>query len=942
MSQQAETYETYVRPWLGGLLRSLRLDVSYTRAEGNWLSCGDGSGPARVLDAVGGYGANFFGHYHPALTDRLVRLVAGRVPVQAQGSIRSVTADLARELSRRVGGGVDEYVVTFASTGAEAVEAAVKHAELAWREGVAEHRQRLVKKSAQLVRQLPELDDAALRVLRQLGYTGDRRTRAALDHLIALNDRAAAGSPQFLALEGAFHGKTMGAVQLTHHDTYRGPFDQGSTRFVSGPAALAEQLRACRRTRYEVTVSGSALVITSRSFSAAAAFFVEPIQGEGGIRVLTPRRLRELAAAARAEGVPLVLDEIQSGMGRTGSFCFSEQSGVRGDYVLLAKSLGGGLVKIGALLVRRERYRHRFGEIHSSTFAEDDLSAGVALEALRVLDSEGLMTRAAATGRWLREQLEQLRRRYPGVLAEIRGAGLMIGVEFAGQSASPSRAIRLLDAQRLLGYALTGYLLHEHGVRVAPTLSNPNTLRLEPAATLSLEEGALLLRALESACEVIHKANAYRLTRFIVGATGGSRVADYRRDLGWDAHDPSLPQVAFVGHFITTSDMALWDPSFELFTSAELVDYLERVGPYLKAELTDRRTVVSGTGAKVQLNFLGVLASSRQMSRSIFGDGTRTRAMISEAVQESAAAGCVALGLGGYNSIVTANAQSLPPDHLALTTGNALTVGMGLRAVERAAAERGIPLESARFAAVGANGNIASIYSELMSDRVPSLLLIGRPGREEAIFKAARRVYARALKRIDAARAADRTAGLRGLAGSIFRHPSFQALADRTWPGTEDDIRRLHDALTAGPGEAPLSIATDLGGLARANLVLAASNSPDPLIFAGMLGPQPVVICDISVPMDTDASVRARRPDVTVIQGGVVRLPANPDFVIGGIPLEPGLSFACMAETVLLGLEGIRTHYSYGQISADQVETISAVAEKHGFVLGRPRLESSY
>ncbi len=939
MSQQAETYETHVRPWLGGLLRSLRLDVSYTRAEGNWLFCENGSGPARVLDGVGGYGANFFGHYHPALAARLVRLVTDRVPVQAQGSIRPVTAELARELSARVGGGTDEYVVTFANSGAEAVEAAVKHAELAWREDVAEHRQRLVKKSAQLVRQLPELDDAALAAMRRLGYAGGRRTRAALDFLIALNDRAAAGSPEFLALDGAFHGKTMGAVQLTHHDDYRRPFDHGSTRFVSGPAALAEHLLACRRTRYEVTLSGAALVIKAGSFSTVAAFFVEPIQGEGGIRVVSPEHLREFAAAVRAEGIPLVLDEIQSGMGRTGSFCFSEQSGVRGDYVLLAKSLGGGLMKIGALLVRRERYRRRFGEIHSSTFAEDDLSAGVALEALRLLDSEGLMSRAAETGGWLREQLEHLRRRYPGVLAQVRGVGLMIGVEFAGQSANPSRAMRLLDGQRLLGYALTGYLLHEHGVRVAPTLSNPNTLRLEPAATLSRQEGTLLLRALEAACEVIHKANAYQLTRFIVGAAGGSLVADYRRDLAWDAYDPSLPQVAFVGHFITTSDMALWDPSFELFTSAQLADYLERVGPYLKAELTDRRTVTSGTGAKVQLNFLGVLASSRQMSQSIFGDGTRTRAMISEAVRESAAAGCVALGLGGYSSIVTANAQSLPPDHLALTTGNALTVAMGLRAVERAAAERGIPLADARFAAVGANGNIASIYSELMSDRVPSLLLIGRPGREEAIFKAAWRVYARALKRIDAARAAGRTAALRGLAGSIFRHPSFRTLPQ---PRTEDDIRRLHDALSAGAGEAPLRIATDLDGLAGANLVLAASNSPDPLIFAEMLGPQPVVICDISVPMDTDASVRERRPDVTVIQGGVVRLPANPDFVIGGIPLEPGLSFACMAETVLLGLEGIRSHYSYGQITADQVETISTVAEKHGFVLGRPRLERSY
>ncbi len=936
-------YTSHVRPWTGELLSTLRLDVTYTRGEGDWLSCDDGSGPPRVLDALGGYGANLFGHHHPRLRARMVQLLGDGVPVQAQGSIRPAAAELARELSDRVGRGVADYVVTFANSGAETVEAALKHATLEWRERAAERRQRLAELAGHVVAAHPETGEAQLATLRGLGYTGGTRTADAVAFALRLEDALVASTPRSLALDGGFHGKTTGAVQLTHHAAYRADFDSGSTLFVGAGGSIEDRLAACRRTVVELGVGEHGPEFTAVPVTTAVALFVEPLQGEAGVRPLRAEQLQELAAAVRAEGVPLVLDEIQSGMGRTGTFCHSEQLGVRGDYVLLSKSLGGGLVKTGALLVERSRYRPSFGRLHSSTFAEDDLSSGVALEALRLLDDDDVPARAAATGAWLMARLQELRERHPGVVAEVRGAGLMIGIEFTDQAGTSSATIRTLVSQDLLGYVLAGYLLHGHGVRVAPTLSSPRTLRLEPSYLLTEEDAKLVVAALDGACEALGKANAFHLVRHLVDpAAVGGHITDHREPLRSDALDPALPQVAFAAHSVTSAHLPLFDPSLAGFTEAQLDDLMERIAPHVEPEFHERITVRSTTGAAVQLNFLAVFSSSARMSRALREDVAPVQRLLTTAVDQAVAAGCHTLGLGGYHSILTRNGRSLPPDRIALTTGNALTVGMGLRAIWQAADERGIVPEESCFAALGANGNIASVYSELVSDRVPRMLLVGRPGREQALLGAALRVYGRALRRLRDATDAGTTASLTGVAGVLAGVPAARALAAAADPASPGQIAQLHDALAGLGDRAPVRLATDVAALADAQLVLGASNAPDPLVFPDVLGAGPVVICDVSVPMDTDASVLRERPDVTVIQGGVVRLPENPDFRIGGMPLEPGHAFACMSETILLGLEGITEHYSYGRISAEQVEEITRIADRHGFALGRPKTEMSY
>ncbi len=934
MQLASNDYTQQVRPWLGELLSTLRLDAVYVRAEGNFLYPRD---QQAILDLVGGYGANLFGHYHPKLVACFQDLLSQQVPFNAQGTIRSRPGQLAAVLSAKLKAFTgQDYIATFTNTGAEAVEAGVKHALFARYQTQTDFLKKFQHTLAQLKQQQPELPAEIVTGLQRLGYQGCNDLDAILAFALAHNQRVLEQTPIFLALKNSFHGKTSAALSLTHNPLFRTGSASPSFQvdFINPELSeLEAKIKSAQGVLLDFDLRSGQFQM--HPWSQITAVIAEPLQGEGGIQSIQPEFLQACQAAAQQHGFPLILDEIQSGMGRTGSFFYSEQIKVQGDYYLLSKSLGGGLSKIGVCLIRADHYQILFGKIHSSTFAEDELSAGIALKALALLDEEKLMQRAAETGQWLKQELIKIANDYPQVIAEVRGTGLMLGIDFVPQTASASPAIQMLSRQDLLGYMLTGFLYHEHQIRVAPTLSSPLTLRLEPAATITQAELSPLLSALKQLCQVLAQADIYALTRFLVADDSELSLDFNCPATDYAPHHSDLPQVAFVGHFIQAKDMPLWDPGFARFSEAQLQAYLEAVYLWLDPEIYDRRVIKTATGQQVQLNFIGLCASSLQMHQHLRGDLAPVQLKLEKALELAKANHCQAFGLGGYNSIVTGNARALPPDQMALTTGNSLTIGMGLRAIHQTAAEQGIDLSTSTFAAVGATGNIASVYADLMASEVPRIILIGRPEGQSRLLDVAQRIYRHALNALkDHNPASDKA--LIGVPGALAKLSAEQVIDPEA--SLEDNLQRLVELGEA----APIQIATDLHKLKEAQLILAASNAPGALIYPDLLSTGPVVICDISVPLDTHASVLEQCQNVRLIQGGVVRLPLNPDFKIGGIPLEAGLSFACMAETILMGLEGMTEHYSYGRIHRWQVEEILSIADRHGFQLGRARLENSY
>jgi predicted acetylornithine/succinylornithine family transaminase len=271
----------------------------------------------------------------------------------------------------------------------------------------------------------------------------------------------AAGRTELVAFERAFHGRTMGALSLTWNERYRAPFEPLVPDVVFRPW---DDLTAARA------------AIGPRT----AAVFIEPVQGEGGVRPAPLEFLRGLADLCRETGALLVLDEVQCGLGRTGKLFAYQHAGIRPDMLALAKPLGGGL-PLGALLVREELAGALKVGDHGSTFGGNPVAAAAALAVLDQIGNDAFVQKVARKGAVLMKGLRALARRHPRAIRVVRGLGLMVGVEFSGPAAEVVQGLR---AQGILA-----------------TRAGDNVLRLLPPLTIKRKEIGELLEALERVIE---------------------------------------------------------------------------------------------------------------------------------------------------------------------------------------------------------------------------------------------------------------------------------------------------------------------------------------------------------------------------------------------------------------------------------------------------------
>ena len=254
------------------------------------------------------------------------------------------------------------------------------------------------------------------------------------------------GRAEIIGCHGNFHGRTIAVIGLSTEPQYRdgfGPFPPGLTTIPYGDAEALER------------------AITPRT----AAFVVEPIQGEGGIVVPPAGYLRRVREICSERGVLLVCDEIQTGLGRTGRFLACEHEGVKPDGVILGKALGGGLLPVSAFVATNDVMQVFHPGDHGSTFGGNPLAAAVAMAALDVLFEERLIERSAELGQWMLAELGGLR---GGIVSDVRGRGLFIGIEI-----DPRRASARSVVDRLLARGILSKDTHGTVVRIAPPLNVP-------------------------------------------------------------------------------------------------------------------------------------------------------------------------------------------------------------------------------------------------------------------------------------------------------------------------------------------------------------------------------------------------------------------------------------------------------------------------------------
>ncbi|MDP3014563.1 MAG: aminotransferase class III-fold pyridoxal phosphate-dependent enzyme, partial [Candidatus Subteraquimicrobiales bacterium] len=240
----------------------------------------------------------------------------------------------------------------------------------------------------------------------------------------------------------------------------------------------------------------------------AAAFSVEPIQGEGGIIVPPEDYLKGAETLCKIYDTHLILDEIQTGLGRTGKMFAAEHYGVKPDIMTLAKSLGGGVMPIGAFITTPEVWEKAYGGInkclhHTSTFGGNTRACVAALATLEVIYEENLIEQAQEKGNYLLSKLNELKTKH-NMIKEVRGKGLMAGIEFyeptRGQLDKIGGSLVRKLSHEYLASMMAFQLLDEYKVITAYTLNNPNVIRLEPPLSVTFEQIDLLIKAFDEIC----------------------------------------------------------------------------------------------------------------------------------------------------------------------------------------------------------------------------------------------------------------------------------------------------------------------------------------------------------------------------------------------------------------------------------------------------------
>jgi len=946
----AQSYSTYSRPGLSRLLQTLKLQQCYVRAEGNHLYYSDQSKEVPVLDALGGYGSCIFGHNYAPLVNCYQNMLNKKVPFLAQGSTRVNTALLGETLSTmlkdRFG---DDYVSITLNTGADAVEAAIKHSEML-----------RVKKLRSILNDQLDMIERVRKKQRHQSITFSSHFTKALSQLVSVRDLEEDPlnflarycrslnqiRPMTLSIKRGYHGKTTGALQLTYGQSYRQPFSSlgPQVSFID-----PDELNPFEEVIQENTLKIPALEIIDgavnlgfKTFLNVNSLFAEPLQGEGGIRPLESAFLRSCRDFADEHDFPLVFDEIQSGMGRTGTFLYCEQLQVIPDVVLLSKSLGGGLCKISVAAFSRSLYDPGFDEIHSSTFAEDDFSSGIAVETLRRINRPDTLQKARDIGGYLKDRLSYLSNCYPEASEGVRGEGLFLGFVLKEQKESESFVIRFLSENDLLGYVVAGYLLNEHGVRIGTTLSDSHVLRIEPSIFISEEECDQLVSAIEKSVEAITKANVYELSKYLVGLSNVKQpIEDFRgRNCGkYPQYEAGLSTVTFVATPASAVHVMDSDESLKLFKTRQVIDLLAQIVEVLGPVETETRTIVSKTGKKINFRMLVLMYDpvfiSKRLETGYLEDILEN---IVDVQKDSESLHHTVLGLGSYTSIVSHNGLDLTSDDIAITTGNALTVGMGARAILKSAEEHKLDLSESTMAVLGAGGNIGSVYSEFLADYVPKLVLIGRENRLQRIHETTKHIYAQAHDLIQSNSIPENS-----IASQLQNLSAYQEWSALSAEGNLDFDALVERIENSHGDSAPIVVTSDMKHIATSNLLLTCSNAPTPIVFPKMIGDHKTIICDVSVPQDVSDSVATECKNVELIRGGLVRLPKNPEIEwMGNQCLGHGVSYACMAETMLMGLEGSREHGSYGKISKQEVARILDVADSHGFELAKIKVEKVF
>lgn len=851
-------FNTHVNPELGRLLGQMAMDKTFIRGEGSWLWDEQGH---RYLDFLAQYGALPFGFNPSRIWAALTAVRDSGEPSFVQPSYLNAAGELARRLIAVAPPGM--AYATFANSGAEAVEAAIKLC------------------------------------------------------------RSATNRNSILAASNGFHGKTLGALSATDKEKYQTPFGAPVAGFDYVQYGDIDALkRALATGRY-------------------AGFIVEPVQAEGGIIEPPAGYLRMARKACRETGTLFVADEIQTGIGRTGAMFVCCDLGITPDVLLVAKALGGGLIPIGVCLSTAAAYNVDFGLKHTSTFAGNTLACRAGLATLDLLaeDNRALLKQVSSTGSRLKEGLLNLKRRFPDLIGDVRGRGFLLGLRFAvNRNSTDQGLLGYLGELEEFTFLIVGYLLNFEGVRVGCTLNQGGVLRIEPPLTATWEECEYFLQALERVLLLIERRDVAALTAQVSGLTLSTTQSHRNHELPRISKrrpievQPSDGRFAFLVHPLAWKDYPRLDPSLAILTEKQLATLSSSLADNFKPFVIGETRVVANNGKAAYGEFILVPRRADELKAAPRHEAIR---QIREGVEVAQKRGAKIVGLGAYTSVVTEGGLYLKNDSLpALTTGNSYTVVAACETVRRAAAERNWTLALRTVAVVGAGGAIGRAVSILLAGEVGRLILAGNPEHPEQSRLNLLYVAGCIASSIGEIRRRQDLA--QGSVASWIAEHRWTRLANPD----RNSLIKLGEELIQRTGVVTLS--TDLDTvLPQADIVVCCTSSTERLVRADNLGPD-AIVCDISRPSNVSPDLAASRPDVMVLNGGVIRLPQDSSLGFSTF-LPPGHAYACMAETIMMAMDQRYHHASLGfDLSLPWIFELEQLARELDFEVVLDRQEPEF
>ncbi len=266
--------------------------------------------------------------------------------------------------------------------------------------------------------------------------------------------RLATKRKKFIAAKNAFHGKTFGSLTATGRDLFRDPFKPLLDYFTHVDYGDVDAIA-------EVIDEDTAAVI------------LEPIQGEGGIIIPPDGYLNAVRSLCDKHGTLMIADEVQTGIGRTGTWFGVDHEQVKPDIMATAKALGGGVMPIGAITATPEAWAGLIEApfLHTSTFGGNQLACAAAIATLKYIEENDVLARGAYAGNYFQKGLKEIQREYPSVIKEVRGRGMMIGLELTKEGAG-GMLMSLMIAKNVI---------------IAYTLNNPKVIRIEPPLIMPTE-----------------------------------------------------------------------------------------------------------------------------------------------------------------------------------------------------------------------------------------------------------------------------------------------------------------------------------------------------------------------------------------------------------------------------------------------------------------------